>query len=181
MTPPLFDNMVKAFVDAESWYSVNLFNSSVQKEQLLERISSILLYVKGEFGSRFYENMEDIVLGYNIFLKEFVSKTTAASSTSSKITMEDFYKGFWHQYHDTPEMNSFIEFFEFLQIKSYSEAICESVGSIMNMATGIFFHYLLFLSCIASLIPPTPPPLTQSILTVQRTPPNVCRPCTPDT
>ena len=30
----------------------------------------------------------------------------------------------------------FIEFFEFVMVKSYLEAICESIGSIMNMACG---------------------------------------------
>ena len=29
-----------------------------------------------------------------------------------------------------------IDFFEFVMVKSYSEAICESIGSIMNMACG---------------------------------------------
>ena len=30
-----------------------------------------------------------------------------------------------------------IDFFEFVMVKSYSEAICESIGSIMNMACGM--------------------------------------------
>ena len=34
------------------------------------------------------------------------------------------------------ETSSFIEFFDHLMVKSYSEAICESIGSIMNIACG---------------------------------------------
>ena len=68
----------------------------------------------------------------------------------------------WHQFlrahNDTPEYlvwkqwitslskeslevhASFIEFFQFVQIRSMSEAICETVGSIMNIQTGSGRH-----------------------------------------
>ena len=39
-------------------------------------------------------------------------------------------------HHQTAEATLFIRFFEFVQGKSFSEAICESIGSIMNMATS---------------------------------------------
>ena len=137
--------MVKAFVDVQKWYNIIHFHSVAQKNTLVRKVSGILLHLNGEFSIRFQENLDDICLGYNLFLKEYVTRVTpttpdtpSSSSTRQEVSMEAFYQDFWKQYQDTPEMEAFIEFFEFLQIKSYSEAICESVGSIMNMATGTF-------------------------------------------
>ena len=124
--------MLEAFVGVQEWYDVNRFNDSTQKATLREKITGILLHLKGENANRLKEHLEQISVGYNIFLKEYVPKIT----TTKPVPIETFYEAFWGRYHDTSELQEFIEFFEFIQIKSYSEAICESVGSIMNMATG---------------------------------------------
>ena len=54
----------------------------------------------------------------------------------SSISLETKYKSFWESYKDIPQTKLFIELFEFVQVKSYSEAICESIGSTMNIATA---------------------------------------------
>ena len=43
---------------------------------------------------------------------------------------------FWHKYHTVEDTELFRDFFEFVQGKTFSEAICESIGTIMNMACG---------------------------------------------
>lgn len=134
LTHPLFQSMLETFVGVEEWYVVNNFNHSAQTALLKERITGILLHVKGERATKYRDVLEEICLGYNIFLKEYVPKLK--SSNAKATSLEKFYETFWHDFHHTEELEHFIEFFEFLQIKSYSEAICESVGSMMNMATG---------------------------------------------
>ena len=56
--------------------------------------------------------------------------------TSVKISLETVYKDFCENYHENYETSNFIEFFEHVMVKSYSEAICESIGSTMNIACG---------------------------------------------
>ena len=43
---------------------------------------------------------------------------------------------FWVEAHEQDEYSNFLELFEHIQIKSYSEAIAETVGSIMNIQLG---------------------------------------------
>ena len=126
--------MLEAFVGVEDWYDEDKFNQSAQSAILRNKITEILLHVKGERLIKYRDVQEEICLGYNIFLKEYVPKLK--TSNAKAMSLEKFYETFWHDFHETDELEHFIEFFEFLQIKSYSEAICESVGSVMNMATG---------------------------------------------
>ena len=43
---------------------------------------------------------------------------------------------YWLRFKDVEHTKCFRDFFEFSQSKSYSEALCESIGSIMNQATA---------------------------------------------
>ena len=54
----------------------------------------------------------------------------------SSISLETIHKSFWESYKDIPQTKLFIEPFKFVQVKSYTEVICESIGSIMNTATA---------------------------------------------
>ena len=77
--------------------------------------------------------------------KSVLGKTYFYIFTSKKIyisaevqsSMEEMYRDFCDCHRQTPERSHFTEFFQFLQVKSYSEAICESLRSMVNMATGI--------------------------------------------
>ena len=105
---------------------------------LKEKVGNILIHVKGQFGQTFIPLVDEICTGYNLFLYQYVSTIVLGASSSDRsvsLPMEDVYKQFYESYHQTNEA-SFIDFFEFVMVKSYSEAICESIGSIMNMACG---------------------------------------------
>lgn len=132
---PLFKNMAEAFSNIREWYQVSQFHSAVQNIVLQGKIENILQEVQGDKGRRFRDRLVEICRGYNIFLKDFVEKDTIMP-----IPMEKFYKSFWNRYNKTTELAAFLELFEFLQIKSYSEAICESIGSIMNMSAGKLYR-----------------------------------------
>ena len=47
--------------------------------------------------------------------------------------LEKLYHSFFTQFQ-APETKAFLHFFEYIQIKSYSEAICETIGSVMKLA-----------------------------------------------
>ena len=47
--------------------------------------------------------------------------------------LERLYEHFFQQHGDSVRNEAFIEMFQFINIKSYTEAYCESVGSLMNI------------------------------------------------
>ena len=52
------------------------------------------------------------------------------------VDLEKLWRMFWVEAHEQDEYSNFVELFEHIQIKSYSEAIAETVGSIMNIQLG---------------------------------------------
>ena len=50
--------------------------------------------------------------------------------------LEDVYKGFTDSIESREEAKEFMDMFERIQIKSFSEAVCETIGSIMSIAKG---------------------------------------------
>ena len=52
------------------------------------------------------------------------------------IALEDVYVMFYREYKDVEVATSFVKFFQHTQVKSYSEAMCETVGSIMKIHGG---------------------------------------------
>ena len=52
------------------------------------------------------------------------------------LSLEEVYEKFWALHKNTKETELFIALFEFVQGKTFSEVICESICSIMNMATS---------------------------------------------
>ena len=65
------------------------------------------------------------------FLKFTLEKKQIGNNSLEKI-----WKAFWNTVKDQEMYDNFIELFQFIQIKSYSEAICETVGSIMYIHHG---------------------------------------------
>jgi len=55
---------------------------------------------------------------------------------NSRMTPEQVWKGFWETHHAQDFTGPFIDLFEFVQVKTFSEAICETIGSIMNIHRG---------------------------------------------
>ena len=70
----------------------------------------------------------DILCGY--------LKYTEFTKTSTECKIEVIYHQFYTINKDTELVKPFLQFFEFIHSKSYSEAICETVGSIMKIHSG---------------------------------------------
>ena len=131
-TPPFFFAAFEAFHSIEEWYNAEKFYAEDQIELLIEKLRNLLEEIKGARRDKFNNNFEDVLCGYNLFLKHHCEDVRQGSSTS----LETIYKSFWEFYKDIPQTKLFIKLFEFEQVKSYSEANCESIGSIMSMATA---------------------------------------------
>ena len=138
-TPPLFHALGEAFIAPHSWYNTDNFGEPEQQDNIATKITNILTHIPGKFGARFAPYAEEITRGYNLFLFHYVKSFNLRKSEVTKpvfTSMETAYKQFWNLHNREDEMVHFFDFFEFVMVKSYSEAICESIGSVMNMAVG---------------------------------------------
>lgn len=133
-TPALFDAAYEAFGVCEEWYDSEKFSSEEQLLVLREKIDNLLKYIKESRNENFTQRVGGIVHGYDTFLTHHIERVK--NQKSDEMNLEDLYASFWEHFHEMDSMNNFIELFEFIQRKSYSEAICESIRSIMNLATG---------------------------------------------
>ena len=75
----------------------------------------------------------DSFTGYLVYLR-FVK--CISSSSPKENTLENLYKLLYQESKDIESASSFIRVFQFIQIKSYSEATCETIGSIMKIHGG---------------------------------------------
>ena len=100
----------------------------ILKEHVAEiNILDILKELPEQIAKNF--NRGAILRGYILFLK--------VSSHLPDMSLEICYKQFLSSYgrSHAQKIESFRKFFEFLQIRTFSEALCEVVSSVMKMST----------------------------------------------
>ena len=82
--------------------------------------------MKSRRVEEFTEGLDDIISGYRFFLKH----QEHLNQRDSKVTIEKVYESLiLHYSEDTAD---FKDFFENVNLRISSEAICETIGSIMN-------------------------------------------------
>ena len=109
-----------SWVDADNFYDVGTTK--------LENVFSDLVGVsKDNF------DFDSCYTAYLIFMRFSRNKIIAAGGM---VDLEKLWRMFWVEAHEQDEYSNFVELFEHIQIKSYSEAIAETVGSIMNIQLG---------------------------------------------
>ena len=131
--PTIFLAAFEAFEKAHEWYVAEKFNDADQKRRCADVISRIMLCLGRSRRLQFEENVDEINHGFNIFMHHC---SLTKRNNDNEIPLEALYESFWKVFHDQADAEKFMDFFEFIQVKSYSEAMCESIGSIMNMATS---------------------------------------------
>ena len=82
----------------------------------------------------FRDDIESIVEGYEAYLKILIQSRQVFDHESKKLTTDEIYQKFIARLGSSTE--SFQELFEFVNIRTYSEAICETIGSIMAIAVS---------------------------------------------
>ena len=125
---PLIISAVEAFTGDMSW--VELENRERMEAIARTKLTEIFANLVGVRKETFL--FEDCFPAYLVFVsfsrQKFVSGVKA---------LERIWELFcWTKYHEDDLYSNFIDLFEFIQIKGYSEAICETVGSIMCIHHG---------------------------------------------
>ena len=73
----------------------------------------------------------------NIF-RGYVRWITLVKSKRDEMTVEKIWKVYFEKYKDDDKSEMFIKIFQHVQLKTYSEAIAETVGSVMTLAQARF-------------------------------------------
>ena len=116
---PIVKASVVAFHDTV-WYD-KAVDSNEQKQRAKEKLSILIdSLVPINF------NVDSLLPGYLSFLDY---KTTLIENPD--LSLEEIYRDFYKRNEN--KNTDFLSLFEFVNIKSYSEAYCESVGSLMNI------------------------------------------------
>ena len=85
----------------------------------------------------FEESSNKIIDGYFRFMKYWNdSCILSKNNISADLSLENIYKSFHKKIILIPEIDLFIQFFENLMIRTYSEAIAETAGSIMGIVAA---------------------------------------------
>ena len=87
--------------------------------------------------NNFEESSNKIVDGYYRFMKYLNdSCLLSKNNISADLSLENIYKSFHNKVSLNPEIDLFIIFVENVIIRTYSEAMAETVGSIMGIAVA---------------------------------------------
>lgn len=121
----ILETAVEAFSGDFSWVENDFEEEAKKRLNAVFKEISISQREKFEFNECF--------TGYLIYLTFVKRRLTLNPQVKS---LEDIYKLFFQEKGDTESVSCFIRVFQFIQIKSYSEAICETVGSIMKIHGG---------------------------------------------
>ena len=103
----------------------------VFEEEAKSRLKCVFKEIRGYQKETFEFN--DCFTGYLVYLR-FAMHITSLNPQIK--TLEKLYKLFYQENKALGSVLSFIRVFQSIQIKSYSEAICETVGSIMKIHGG---------------------------------------------
>lgn len=134
----MWKNLVKAFNERvqvpklikdsiTSFVTDTVHNEQEQANQLQQLVNEI----KGPKAEYFQDITDSCLVGLKIF-KDFTKNERKKNTT---IRLEELYKNFIGQFCIL-QTKVFRELFEFIQIRTYSEAICETVGSLKTIAIG---------------------------------------------
>lgn len=109
------------------WYE-KLKDDKTIGEKLLKLISKMNTQRTDEFE----ENAGEIIDGYKIYLHH----TSHEKMRDNYTTLANNYKKFCRLYSDIESTKAFQDFYEHINIRSYSEAVCETIGSIMGISVA---------------------------------------------
>jgi hypothetical protein len=79
-------------------------------------------------------DLESVTEGFLLFM--YFKKKLYRKQSDGPVVLEDLYKSFVERTHDMDISESFKDMFERIQIKTFSEAVCETIGSVMSIAKG---------------------------------------------
>ena len=102
-------------------------SSNTYDEYLTNKLQNVINQITGP--KKDYYNLENCYPGYKLYII-FMKNSYKPQAVQP---LETLWEAFWQQHHNVDAVNAFIHLFQFVQCKTFSEAICETVGSIMNI------------------------------------------------
>ena len=129
---PVTLSALEAFGGDLEWVSTNDNWEDLARDKLTNLLEDLVGVQKDNF---------DFESCYPAYLA-FVTFARGKYNQFGKVDLEKVWETFWGNSKDNNSFTNFVELFEFVQIKTYSEAIAETVGSIMNVhqAAGRNLH-----------------------------------------
>ena len=98
-------------------------------ENTLQKLTNIISDLTGPAKDQF--DVVSCLPAYKVFVK-FARDQFIVNGNELEVT----WKLFWAKYNSNEMYVTFIQLFEHIQVKSYSEALCETVGSLMKIHHG---------------------------------------------
>ena len=108
--------------DRYDWYIVGDDDSIEMAENKLIAVVNELHNEEEEF---FMEHRGMLLRGFHMWIVLWQTEM----QNNKQVTLEELYPKYWKMYNKNACGAVFIRFFEHIQLKSYSEAICETIGN----------------------------------------------------
>ena len=128
-TPPLMEKAKDALNLNYSWY---IPGDDESEDRAKTDLTAVIAELH-EDQKDFFENKDSALLVGYVYFIQLVKEN---KHNNPKITQEECFKLYWEKYNLDINGAIFIKLYQYIQLKSYSEAICETIGSIMNIARG---------------------------------------------
>ena len=122
---PLLLSAMEGFAGDLDWVDDDAHFEEDAKEKLKDILGDLTGEAKNEF------QFQSCFPAYQVFLK-FARQMVK----TRKAELEVIWEAFWAKYSSLDMFTEFIYLFQHVQVKSYSEAICETVGSVMAIHHG---------------------------------------------
>ena len=103
-------------------------------DQIKEKLKNVIDQMDEEWQESWELHMDDIVTGY----VRWVNIYKCNKGLNPDITVEKLWEKYIAQYWEDEESAMFVQIFQLVQLKTYSEAIAETVGSVMTLAQARF-------------------------------------------
>lgn len=116
----------------EMFENIEWYERVKSDKKIREKLLQLIGKMNTQRVDEFEENVNEIVDGYKIYLHH----TSQEKLNDNYTTLANNYKKFCRLYSDIESTAAFRDFYEHINIRSYSEAVCETIGSIMGISVA---------------------------------------------
>ena len=131
-TSELMKEAQSVFIGPFDWFDVQQCRASAVK------VEANLASLSGKMGTEWQENLQlshdELFIGYTRWISLFKSEKAA----NPAIPTEKLWEKYYGKYKEDERSVLFIKMFQQVQLKTYSEAIAETCGSVMTLAQARF-------------------------------------------
>ena len=120
------------------WFDIKLLQTDQGQQDLANKVNGNLSNLATKMGAEWKEeldlNDDDVFVGYC----RWINLCKSDKNSDLNISDEKLWQIYYEKYKDDERSEIFIRMFQRVQLKTYSEAIAETVGSVMTLAQARF-------------------------------------------